>query len=104
MADCDGDRTPYLTARLIYSLAVDPSVQPYVEGKLMLAGVDSRVPAAGWFAAVYAIVVDAPTELLEKLHAQIVMTSTRIRPDRETWGVTPEQQAMMKRAERAGGG
>lgn len=85
---------PYVAACLIYGLAETPYLKTYVAGKLALSGVDSRVPAATWFDAVYAIVVEAPHELLEKLHAQLTISSARLRPDRSTWGATPDQVAL----------
>jgi hypothetical protein len=69
-------------------------MRPYVNGKLALAGFDSRVAAATWFDALYAIVVDAPGEILEKLHGDIVIQTARLRPDRETWGALPEHVAL----------
>lgn len=60
----------------------------------MLARVDSRAPAAVWLDALYAIVVDAPLELLEKLHDKIQLKSDQLRPDRSTWGLLPHQVEM----------
>lgn len=93
-----GDRpvhgAPYATACLIFGLADNPPVRPYVSGRLALAGIDLRVPAAVWLDAVYAIVLEAPHELLEKVHGQITIQTARMRPDRETWGMTPDQVAL----------
>jgi hypothetical protein len=89
-----GDRPPYATAALILSLADQPHLKAYVSGKLVLGRVDSRVSAAVWWDALYAIVVDAPHEQLEKLYDQIVLKSHQLRPDRATWGLLPDQVAM----------
>lgn len=53
--------------------------------------------------AVWAIVVDAPQEALEKIEERMTIHEARANPDRETWGVTPEQQKMMKRAQNLAG-
>lgn len=64
----------------------------------MLAGVQaSRVPAAGWLDAVYAILMECPDEILRKMHDQIVLKSGMLRPDRATWGMTPDQIEMSRR-------
>lgn len=73
-----------------------------MRGKLALAGIDLRVSAACWFDAAYAIVMEAPTEALEKMADRLAIASARARPDRETWGMTPEQQEMMARAAKGG--
>lgn len=75
-----------------------PEYRHYVTGKLVLGGVQpSRVSAAGWLAAVYAILMEAPGEMLQKMHDQIVIKSAVLRPDRKTWGLTPEQVALTNR-------
>jgi len=62
-----------------------------------------RASAACWSDAVWAIVVDAPHEALEKAEHQMTLQAARANPDRETWGATPEQQALMNRAKTMGG-
>ena len=89
-----GGQTPYATACLIYGFAAEGEYAPYVRGRLALAGIDSRVPLATWLDAIYAIVADAPHELLDKLNGHFVIASARARPDRESWGATPEQVAL----------
>jgi hypothetical protein len=65
----------------------------------VLAAVDaSRVSAAGWLAAVYAILMEAPPDSrLQKMYDQLVIKGAMIRPDRKTWGMTPEQVALSNR-------
>ena len=65
-----------------------------MSGKLALAGVDLRAPASVWLDAVYAIVVDAPNEQLQRIHEQITMQAGRLRPDRDSWGLDPDQAAL----------
>lgn len=57
-----------------------------------------RVTAACWFDTVWAIVMDAPHEALTKAHDQMVLQQNRARPDRDTWGVSEDEQALMARA------
>lgn len=69
-----------------------------MRGKLTLAGVDeSRVSAARWLDAVYAILMTAPAESLEKMQDQLTLKTNVVRPDRATWGLTPEQIEMQSR-------
>jgi hypothetical protein len=70
-----------------------------VAGKLVLAGVDaSRVSAAGWLAAVYAILMETPPDSrLQKMYDQLVIKGAMLRPDRSTWGLTPDQVALSNR-------
>jgi hypothetical protein len=78
---------------------VDPAYVHYVGGKLALAGLDeSRVSAAGYLDAVYAILLEGPgDEQLRKVHDQIVIKMGMVKPDRETWGLHPDQIAMQNR-------
>lgn len=92
-----GHGPPYATACLILGYAGDMELKAYVNGKLALAGLDSRVSAAVWLDAIYAIVAEAPVELLKKMHGQIVIESAKLRPDRDTWGATPEHVAMQNK-------
>jgi hypothetical protein len=89
-----GHRPPYGTACLIFGLAEEFHLKSYVRGKLALAGIDLRVPADTWLDAVYAIVVEAPHEVLEKVHGQFIVASARIAPDRDSWGALPEHVAL----------
>ena len=66
-----------------------------MRGRLALAGVvDSRVSPARWLDMAYAIFTEAPHQVLEELNKRIVMETSRLRPDRETWGLLPEQVAL----------
>lgn len=69
-----------------------------MQGQLTLAGVDeSRVSVARWLDAVYAILMTAPAEQLERMQDQLTLKSNIARPNRETWGLTPEQIEMQSR-------
>lgn len=92
-----GGRPPYATACLIHGFAVEGEYAPYVRGRLALAGIDSRVPLATWLDAVYAIVADAPHNVLGPLDDQLTLQSGRLRPDRDTWGMSPGQIRMQGR-------
>lgn len=76
---------------------------PYVRGRLALAGLDdSRVPAATYCDAIYAIVADAPHDTLKDLFKQLAIQGAAAAPDRESWGLLPEHQMLsggMKPAE-----
>lgn len=78
---------------------MDPAYVHYVGGKLALSGLDeSRVSAAGYLDALYAILLEGPgDEQLRKVHDQIVIKMGMIKPDRETWGLHPDQIAMQNR-------
>lgn len=66
-----------------------------MRGKLALAGFnDSRADAGSWLDAVYAIVADAPHEVIKEMYKQITLAGARIAPDRDTWGLLPEHQAI----------
>lgn len=66
----------------------------YIQGRLALAGVDLHTPVATWLDAVWALYVDAPHQLLEKMAKERVIRAAQLRPDRETWGKLPEQRAL----------
>lgn len=87
---------------MIYSLAYQPELRYYVHGKLALAGMDLRTPLTTWLDSVYAIVADAPHEFLEKLWPKIAQLAARVKPDRETWGVLPEHQALTAKLTQGG--
>lgn len=66
-----------------------------MRGQITLAGLDeSRVSGGRWLDMVYAIVMQAPHEILEKMQSQITIQTARLRPDRETWGLLPDQVAL----------
>lgn len=98
MGHVPGGKRGYATARLIFDLAETAPYRPYVHGRLTLAGLDpSRVSAASWLDAVYAILMEAPAEALQKMHDQLVIKAAILRPDRATWGLAPEQIALSNR-------
>lgn len=98
MGDRPRSRPPYATAILICGIAETPHLKSYVNGRLALGGVDLRVPVATWLDAVYAIVMDAPEDKqLQGFHDLLVRETARARPDRDTWGATPEQVALTKK-------
>lgn len=78
---------------------MDPAYVHYVGGKLTLAGIDeTRVSAAGFLDALYAILLESPgDEQLRKVHDQIVIKMGMVKPDRATWGLLPDQIAMQNR-------
>lgn len=78
---------------------MDPAYVHYVSGKLVLAGIDeTRVSAAGFLDALYAILLENPgDEQLRKVHDQIVIKMGMVKPDRESWGLHPDQIAMQNR-------
>lgn len=69
-----------------------------MRGKLALAGIDLRVSAACWFDAAYAIIIEAPHDVLNKMFDHLVRSQARAEPDRETWGLLPEHQRLMSKA------
>lgn len=95
MADGIGGGPPYATASLIFELADKPSYKAFILGKLAIYGIDLRVPLATWLDAVYAIVMsEMDADRLDKMHASVTIASARARPDRESWGLTPDQVAL----------
>ena len=89
-----GIRPPYGDVLLITYTAEDITYRSYLQGRLALAGVDLHTPVATWLDAVWALYVDAPHQLLEKLAKDRVVRAAHLRPDRETWGKLPEQRAL----------
>lgn len=89
-----GIRPPYGDVLLIASTAEDITYRSYLQGRLALAGVDLHTPVATWLDAVWALYVDAPHQLLEKMTKERVIRAAQLRPDRETWGKLPEQRAL----------
>lgn len=67
-----------------------------MRGRLALAGMteDSRVPVSRYLDALYAIVADAPHDVLKELAKNLTIAGARIAPDRDTWGLLPEHQAL----------
>jgi hypothetical protein len=83
-----------VTARIVHGFTRDPMIGPYVRGKLTLAGLDTRDDAGSYLDATYAIVAEAPTDVLDKMMKEIVKVRARSAPDRATWGLEPEHLRM----------
>lgn len=68
----------------------------YTRGRLALAGLDSRTPVSVWCDAVYAILAEAPHEVLERLRDRMVVAEATADPERAraTWGLLPDHVAM----------
>lgn len=94
MAHGVGRRAPYAVVILLHGMTTDPISGPYFRGRLALAGIGLHTPLRDWLDAVYAIWLDAPSEKFEKASRTMVISSAKLRPNRETWGITPEQQAL----------
>lgn len=93
-----GGRPPYATASLIFNLAEEPAYKAFIWGKLAIYRMDLRVPLATWLDAVYAIVMsEMDKDRLDKMHASLTIASARARPDRESWGLTPDQVALSQK-------
>lgn len=96
MDDRLGDGPPYGTVgTLIAFTRRGNEYAPYVRGRLVLAGLgDPRAPASDYLDALYAIVADAPHDVLKELAKQITIAGAKLAPDRDTWGLLPEHQAL----------
>jgi hypothetical protein len=59
-----------------------------------VAGIDSRVSLKTYCDAVWAILVDAPTDRLKSISDHLIVAEAMANPDaaRETWGMLPEHQ------------
>lgn len=74
----------------------------YTNGRLALAGLTGldgrgpRTPLSAWLDALFVIMLETPVEDIQKLEEQLTTVDAQIDPKatRETWGVTPEQQAL----------
>lgn len=71
-----------------------------MRGQMFASGVTDETPLAMWLDVAYATLVNAPHEILGKVHDQMVLTAARIAPDRSTWGLLPEHQEMSRRVMR----
>lgn len=89
-----GIRPPYGEVLLTCQISEDPIYRGYIQGRLALAGMDLHVPVSNWLDAVWAVYVDAPHKLLTDLAKERVVRAAQLRPDRDTWGATPEHQAL----------
>jgi hypothetical protein len=64
-----------------------------------LAGLDGRgprTPLSGWLDALFVIMLETPVEDIKKVEDALTAVDAQIDPKaaRETWGITPEQQAL----------
>jgi hypothetical protein len=80
---------------LIFGLTEDRAVGPYLRGSLLLNRIDLHTPLDQWLDAVYALWTTGPHEVLKKARQVVDQHSVTIAPDRDTWGLTPEQIAQM---------
>lgn len=96
MDDRPGGQPPFGTVKVLIALTQRGSEYgPYVRGRLALAGLDdSRVPASRYCDAIYAIVADAPHDVLKDLFKQLTIQGAAAAPDRDTWGLLPEHQML----------
>jgi hypothetical protein len=79
------------------------SFGPYVRGRLALAGLGPRTSISTWCDAVWAILAEAPADVLDKLADHFAINEAARDPERarETWGLLPEHQAGAAKAESA---
>lgn len=66
-----------------------------MRGHLVLHGAnDPRMPLSDWLDAVYASLVGAPFDVLERLEDNLVINAALADPEgaRESWGLLPEHQ------------
>ncbi len=71
----------------------------WMRGRLHQSGVDGDTPLCTALDVVMTLVVDAPVDALRKWRTELDAALWRIRPpDRDTWGLLPEQQQAMARA------
>lgn len=80
---------------LILGLTEDRTLGPYLRGQLLLNRIDLHTPLPQWLDAVYALWTAAPHEVLKKARQVVDQHAVTIAPDRETWGLEPEQIAQM---------
>lgn len=90
-----GVGTPYGTVSVLASLTVGTQpLSPYIRGKLTLAGIDPRDPVGSVADCVYAIVADAPHDVLQQWDKKLIMEGAKAWPERDTWGVLPEHRRL----------
>jgi hypothetical protein len=71
-------------------------IASYIRGRLHLAGITDRTPIGTVVDVLLTIVIDVPRDALEQWRRKLNPVLWKIRPpDRETWGMSPEQQAAM---------
>lgn len=79
---------------MLVELTEDRTVGPFLRGNLALHRIDLHTPLRRWLDCVYALWVQSP-EVLKKARKIIDEHAVMVAPDRETWGATPEQIALM---------
>ncbi len=95
MDDRGGGQPPYVTVTLTWGMTEHPELGPFIRGKLVRAGVDLRTPLAAWLDAVYSLWVEQPDgDILARANRTMIIETAKARPDRDTWGALPEQQAL----------
>lgn len=80
---------------LTLGLTTDKTVGNYLRGMLRVNRIDLHTPLAEWLDAVYALWVGAPHDAMQKARQSFDRQAVTIAPDRDTWGMTPEQIAQM---------
>jgi hypothetical protein len=71
----------------------------YFRGRLHIAGVDADTPVGTVLDVLMTIVIDTPRDALEQWRRKFDPLIWKIRPpDRDTWGLRPDQQAQMAKA------
>jgi hypothetical protein len=80
---------------LLVGLTEDRTAGPYLRGQLIINRIDLRTPLREWLDAVYALWVSGPLDVLKKAREVLDQHSVTIAPDRDTWGMTPEQIEQM---------
>lgn len=80
---------------LVSGLTTDGTIGPYLRGQLLINRIDLRTPLGEWLDAVYALWTSAPHDVLAKARQVVDHHSVMIAPDRDTWGMLPEQIAQM---------
>jgi hypothetical protein len=79
----------------------DPLLGHYIRGRLALAGIDSRADIGPYCAAIWAILLEAPSDQIKAVQDQLIVSEAIRNPEkaRETWGLLPEHQRGAKAAE-----
>lgn len=80
---------------LLVGFTADQEMGPYLRGQLLLNRIDLHTSLDQWLDAVYALWTAAPHEVLKKAREVVDQHSIKIAPDRDTWGLLPEQIAQM---------
>lgn len=80
---------------LLVRLTEDRTIGPYLRGQLLLNRIGLHTSLPQWLDAVYALWMSAPHEVLEKARKTLDQHAVMIAPDRDTWGMDPDQIAQM---------